>query len=76
MSTTSTFIDQLDSALSAYLTNEQERLENERDFLLHVLAGRTDGVTVEDVSTDATKTFLSGALGQYFPITDDTSGSG
>lgn len=72
MSTLSTLVDDLETALTDYVDSERSRLETERDFLLAVLDGRADGVTVEDVSSDLTALYLSGSLGQYVPVEEDT----
>jgi hypothetical protein len=68
-------IDTLEDALRDFIDTERERVETERDFLLNVLNGRSDGVTVEDLSTDLTKIYLSGYLSVYVPIENDISGS-
>jgi hypothetical protein len=72
-STLQTFIDELEEVLTEYLDSETARVENERDFLLSVYNGRTDGITVEDVSTEFTMKYLSGNLGDYMPIEEDVS---
>jgi hypothetical protein len=69
------FIDDLEMVLEEFLDAEIARVENERDFLLKVLEGRADGVTVEDVSTELTMTYLSGYLSVYMPIEEDVSAS-
>ena len=66
------FIDELEEELRDFLTSEEDRVRKERDFLLAVLHGRTDGVTVEDVSTKLTEVYLSGYLSQYVEIEDDS----
>jgi len=68
--------DVLDDELRDFVSSERERIEAERDFLLNVLNGRADGVSVEDLSTDLTATYLSGYLSNYVPIENDISGSG
>lgn len=65
-------LDTLDTELRDFLDTEQSRIETERDFLLNVLHGRTDGVTVEDLSTDLTQIYLSGYLSKYVQVEDDT----
>lgn len=66
-------IDSLEEELRDYIDGERERIEAERDFLLAVLDGRSDGVTVEDVSTDLTQSYLSGYLSEFIPIEQDIS---
>ena len=69
------FVDELDAVLGDYIEAERSRITTERDFLLNVLEGRADGVTVEDVSTELTKKYLSGYLSNYILIESDISGS-
>lgn len=65
----------LEDELRDFIDTERERVEAERDFLLDVLNGRSDGVTVEDISTELTQIYLSGYLSAYVPIENDISGS-
>ena len=71
----SLLLDTLETELRDYIDDERDRVETERDFLLNVLHGRTDGVSVEDLSTDLTNIYLSGYLSNYVPIENDISGS-
>ncbi len=66
-----TFVGELETELRAYIDAERERIETERDFLLNVLEGRTDGVTVEDVSSALVASYLSDGLGAYISIEAD-----
>lgn len=66
-------LNEMEEALEEVLDDEIERVEGERDFLLSVLDGRADDVSVESTSTDVTTTYLSGYLSQYIPIAEDGS---
>lgn len=65
-------LDQLEADLRDFIDAETDRVTNERDFLLNVLHGRADSVSVEDASTDLTNVYLTGYLSQYATITDDS----
>ena len=67
-----TLADQLEEALEEILDEEEERLEIERDFLLKVIEGTTDGVTLEDPSTDLTNALLSGYISDYLPVEEES----
>ena len=69
------FVDDLDTVLSDYIEAERTRITTERDFLQNVLDGRTDGVTIEDVSTELTQKYLEGYLSTYIAIEKDVSTS-
>lgn len=76
MSVDSNLLDQLETDLRDFIDSETERVTNERDFLLNVLHGRADSVSVEDASSDLTNVYLSGYLSQYMAITDDSGSTG
>jgi len=65
------FLLDFETELRAYIDAERSRVETERDFLQAVLDGRTDGVTVEDVSSDLVNTYLTSYLGQFIPVEED-----
>jgi len=65
-------LDTLETELRDFLDSERVRVETERDFLLAVLHGRSDGVTVEDLATDLTQIYAAGYLGEYIQVEDDT----
>ncbi len=60
--------DQLEEALTEVLDEEEARLMTERDFLPGVVEGTTDGITLEDSSTELTTLLLSGYLSSHLPI--------
>lgn len=70
-----TFVDELETALLEYLDAETARITSERDFLLAVHAGRTDGATAEDASTEFTMRYLTGVFAGYVLIENDVSAS-
>lgn len=61
-------ISELERTLRPLLTEERDRVVAERDFLLKVLDGGADGVSVEQCSSDLTETYLSSSLERYFSI--------
>ena len=63
--------DELEEILEELLDEEQVRLETERDFLLQVVSGTADGVSLEDPSSDLTNTLLSGYISNYLPISEE-----
>ena len=65
-------LDQLEDTLTDYVEDEKSRVEAERDFLLAVVDGRSDGVNVENVSSELTSTYLASSLSKYIPIEDDS----
>jgi hypothetical protein len=69
-------LEEMEDAMEDLLDEEIERVESERDFLLAVLDGRTggEGVSIEDVSTELTETYLTTALSVYIPIEEDEDG--
>ena len=64
-------LDSLEETLEELLDDEQEQVEAERDFLLAVLDGTTEGVSVEDASTELTAVYLEGFLSNFLPIEED-----
>lgn len=72
----SVLIEELDQTLADLLASERARLTAERDFLLSVLEGRGEDVTIEDPSSDVTRSYMSGSLGRYIPVEEADSGSG
>jgi hypothetical protein len=63
--------DALEEQLAALLDEEQERLEAERDFLLKVVDGTTDGVSIEDPSSELTRELLNGYISRYLPVDEE-----
>ena len=67
------FVDDLETALLEHLDAETDRVKSERDFLLAVYNGRTDGATIEDASTEFTMRYLTGMFNGYALIEKDVS---
>ena len=65
------FLLEFETELRSYIDAERSRIETERDFLSAVFDGRTDGITIEDVSSDLVNSYLTSYLGQFIPVEED-----
>jgi hypothetical protein len=63
-------VSELETVMKDYLDEEEKRVKAERDFLLSVLDGRADGVSIEDTSSQLTETYLYRSLNDLIPITN------
>jgi hypothetical protein len=68
-----TFVGELETALLEHLDAETDRVKSERDFLLAVYNGRTDGATTEDASTGFVMRYLTGMFNGYVLVERDVS---
>lgn len=66
--------DDLGDALRSLIDSERERLESERKFLLSVLDGRSDNVSVEATSSKLTEKYLRTSLLNYIPVEEADDG--